>query len=85
MPDFNLDLNFLFGLWMAGAVIMVPLIAATVRFALVPLLDAVTRMRAVQTARRSEHETEERFVRLERRLADLSEVLSGYGATHQYK
>ncbi len=79
MAGINLDLYTIIGLWMAGAVLMVPLVALSVRFALVPLLDAIARFRTAQLARSWEDHANVRFARLERRVADLSETMASRG------
>jgi hypothetical protein len=75
----NIDFNTIIGLWMAGAVLMVPLVALSVRFAVVPLLDSVARLRAARVARDWEDHANVRFARLERRVADLNEMMAGRG------
>ena len=48
MLPFHIDLTTLAALWMASALVMVPLLALTIRFAVVPLLEAITRARQVE-------------------------------------
>ena len=59
MLPFHIDLTTLAALWMASALVMVPILGLTIRFAIVPLLEAITRarqveleMRLVESARR---------------------------------
>lgn len=79
MAGWNLDWNTIIGVWIAGAVLMVPLVALSVRFALVPLLDALARVRAAQVAHNWEDQANVRFARLERRVADLQESMAARG------
>ncbi|MBA4158868.1 MAG: hypothetical protein H0X65_15520 [Gemmatimonadetes bacterium] len=77
MTGLNLDLNLVVALWMGGAVLMVPFLGLTARFGLVPLLDAVTRMRAARSVHAlDEDQVEERFARLESRLARVCETVA---------
>ena len=48
MLPFHIDLNTLVALWIASSLVMVPLLALTIRFAVVPLLEAITRARQVE-------------------------------------
>ena len=48
MHGFHIDLTTLAALWMASALVMVPLLALTIRFAIVPLLEAITRARRAE-------------------------------------
>ena len=48
MLPFHLDLTTLAALWMASSLVMVPLLALTIRFAIIPLLEAITRARRVE-------------------------------------
>lgn len=59
-------------LWIAGAVLMIPLLGVTARWGLRPLVDAVARLR--QTRR------DERTDRLEARVASLSRAVEQLGA-----
>jgi hypothetical protein len=54
MLPFHLDLTMLAAIWMASAVVMVPLLGLTIRFAIVPLLEAITRARQVELEMRLE-------------------------------
>jgi hypothetical protein len=76
----SLDLNLVVALWMAGAVLLVPLVGLSVRFGLVPLLDAVTRLRSVRATGETDPQVQERLARLETRLAracaELAELSS---------
>jgi hypothetical protein len=76
VAGFDLDFNTIIGLWMAGAVVMVPLVAVSVRLALIPLLETLGRMRQEQSFRRRDEEVDKRFARLERRVADLHETMA---------
>ena len=48
MLPFQIDLTTLAALWMACALVMVPVLGLTIRFAIVPLLEAITRARQVE-------------------------------------
>ena len=48
MLPFHIDLTTLAALWIASSLVMVPLLALTIRFAIVPLLEAITRARQVE-------------------------------------
>jgi hypothetical protein len=62
--------------WVAGSVILVPLLIAGVRFALVPLLDTLARYRAAP----STSGLDERLARIEAGIARLARERDDLGA-----
>jgi hypothetical protein len=71
MHGFTIDLVRVAEIWMGGVVLLVPLLGLTARLGVVPVLDAVARVRGT----RGEREMEERLTRIEERLDDLVSVL----------
>lgn len=69
MPNF--DITLIAVAWLGSSLLMLPLLAFTARFGLVPLVDAVTELRAAGRARR-DPALERRIATLELRLAELS-------------
>ena len=69
MPNF--DLTLIAVAWLGSSLLMLPLLAFTARFGLVPQVEAVADMRAAGRARR-EPALEQRIATLELRLAELS-------------
>lgn len=67
----DLDLTLIAIAWLESALLMLPLLAFTARFGLVPLVDAVAELRAAGCARR-DPALERRLATLELRLAELS-------------
>jgi hypothetical protein len=62
-----IDLTMLFTIWMAGAILLVPLLGLTLRFGVPPFLEAVDRFRTRWGGFGAMH-AEQRIVRLEREL-----------------
>lgn len=69
MQGMNVDLTTIVAIWLGAAVLIIPLLGLTARFGLVPILDAVTRMRGSRPAAGLDEETERRFAGLEARLS----------------
>jgi len=67
----NLDITLIAVAWLGSSLLMLPLLAFTARFGLVPLVDAVAELRAAGRARR-DPVLERRLATLELRLAELS-------------
>jgi hypothetical protein len=72
MYGFHIDLNVVAAIWMVGALTMVPLLGLMIRFALVPLLAAITRARQVELRGRRDEALAMRFAALEARLDELA-------------
>ena len=72
MYGFHIDLEVLAAIWMVGALTMVPLLGLMIRFALVPLLEAITRARRVELRGRRDATVASRFAAMEARLDELT-------------
>jgi hypothetical protein len=73
MHGIHVDLRMVAAIWMFGALAMLPLLALTIRFALVPLLDAITRARRVELRGRRDAALAMRFAAMEARLDELAQ------------
>jgi hypothetical protein len=71
MDGLAIDLVRAAEVWMGGVLLLVPLLGLTARLGVVPVLDAVARLRGA----REERETEERLTRIEERLDALLSML----------
>ena len=67
----NPDFTLIAVAWLGSSLLMLPLLAFTARFGLVPLVDAITELRAAGRDRRANAALEQRLATLERRLAEL--------------
>lgn len=76
MYGIGMDLGILVAIWVAGAVLMIPLLGLSARFGLVPLLDAVSRLRHAAHSREVDEETAARVAHLEMRLSQLRETVA---------
>ena len=65
------DITLIAALWLGSSVLMLPLLALTARFGLVPLVEAVADMRAAGRTPRSAA-LERRLATVERALAELA-------------
>ena len=72
MFGFHLDLKVVAAIWMIGALTMLPLLGLMIRFALVPLLEAITRARKVELRGRRDATLAVRLAALEARLDELT-------------
>ena len=72
MHGLQLDLKVVAAIWVVGALTMVPLLGLMIRFALVPLLDAITRARKVELRGRRDATLAARFAAMEARLDELT-------------
>ena len=71
----NSDITLIAALWLGSSVLMLPLLAFTARFGLVPLVEAVADLRAAGRTPRSAA-LERRVAGLERTLAELASATS---------
>jgi hypothetical protein len=69
------DLVLVVAIWMGGAIVMVPMVGLTIRFAVVPLLHSVARLRERREAAEWDEEVGARLVRLEDRVSRLAETV----------
>jgi hypothetical protein len=67
-----LDINFIAVAWIAGSVLMLPLLALTARFGFVPLVESIADARAAGKAPYFSAADERRIAGIERRLAALA-------------
>jgi hypothetical protein len=67
----NPDIVLVAAVWLGSSVLMLPLLAFTARFGLVPLVEAVAEVRAAGRAPRAAA-LERRLAHLERTLAELA-------------
>jgi hypothetical protein len=72
MYGIHVDLGMVAAIWMVGALTMVPLLGLMIRFALVPLLEAMTRARRVELRGRRDAKLAMRFAEMEARLDELA-------------
>lgn len=79
MPAIEFDITTIAAIWMAGVIVLVPLIGLMARFGLAPVIDAVGRMRAGGGTGEVE---EERFRGLEARVVALSRAVERLEAAH---
>jgi len=68
----NPDITFIAAAWLGSSLLMLPLLAFTARFGLVPLVDAFAELRAAGRDRRADAALERRLATLELRLAEVS-------------
>ena len=68
MPAIELDLTRIATIWMAGVILLVPLMGVVARFALTPLLDAAGRFRAAGAGL---DEVRDQVAELRRTVAEL--------------
>lgn len=73
----NLDFNTIVILWLGGSVVLMPLMIVALRFAVIPLIEAI--LRPGETAARTSDR--ERIARLEQRLAQIVSEMERYGRT----
>ena len=67
----DIDFTTLVVIWVIGAVVMVPLVGLTIRFAMVPLLDSIARVRRAGLRSRRDTILHARLSAMESRLDDL--------------
>ena len=72
MYGFHFDLRMIAALWLVSAIIMLPLLGLMIRFALVPLLEAMTRARKVELRGRRDASLALRLASVEARLDVLA-------------
>lgn len=70
MDGIRIDLTVIAAIWMGGLVLLVPLTGLVARYAVVPLLESVGRLRRP----RGVEDLEARMDRIERRLEALLEL-----------
>lgn len=75
MNGISADLVLVVAIWMGGAIVMVPLVGLTIRFAVVPLLHSVARLREGRKAAACDPEVGARLIRLEDRVTELAEAV----------
>ncbi len=72
MYGFDFDLKMVAAIWLISATIMLPLLGLMIRFALIPLLEAVTRARKVELSGRRDATLAVRLASVEARLDELT-------------
>jgi hypothetical protein len=68
----NPDITLIAVAWLGSSLLMLPLLAFTARFGLVPLVEAAAELRAAGRTARTHTALERRLATLELRLAELS-------------
>lgn len=75
MPNVEINVAEVMAIWTGGVLLLLPVLAMVVRWALVPLVDAAARYRSVAAEGAALPELRERFARQEARLVEMTRAV----------